>query len=102
MNMAEKIITFKGYPDDGGLYTGYNVLRDEQKIGFIDVCGTFRKNTDSISLIEEEKDTIRMMCHRVHNMPSEYGCLGVGEPPTMSFDEYCEFMHRNNIRHDLG
>ena len=95
------MITFKGYPDDGGLYTGYDVLRDKQKIGFIDVCGTFRKDADHIFLTEEGKDTIGMMCQMVHNMPSEYGCLGVGEPPTMLFDEYCEFMRRNNIRHDL-
>ncbi len=95
------MITFKGHPEDGGLYTGYNVLRNEQKIGFIDVCGTFRKDTDDVSLIEDEKQTIGMMCQMVHNMPSEYGCLGVGEPPTMLWDEYREFMKRNSIRHDL-
>jgi len=95
------MITFQGHPQDDGLYTGYNVIRDEQKIGFIDVCGTFRKDTDDISLIEGEKQTVRMMCQKVHNMPSEYGCLGVGESPTTSFDECCEFMQRNNIRHDL-
>ncbi|MBI2068530.1 MAG: hypothetical protein HYT67_00250 [Candidatus Yanofskybacteria bacterium] len=73
----------------------------EQKIGFIGVCGTFRKDADSISLTEEDKETVQMMCQMVHNMPSEYGCLGVGESPTMLWDEYCEFMKRNNIRHNL-
>lgn len=92
------MITFKGRPQDGGLYTGYNVLRDDQVIGFIDVCGIFRKNTDDVLPTEEDKETIRMMCRLVHNMPSEYGCLGVGESPTESFED---FLKRTNLHHDL-
>lgn len=92
------MITFQGHPQDGGLYTGYNVLRDELQIGFIDVCGIFRKNTNSTSLAKEDKETIRMMCRLVHNMPSEYGCLGVGESPTESFED---FLKRTNLPHDL-
>ena len=88
------MITFQGHPQDGGLYTGYSVLRDEQKVGFIDFCGTFRKDINSILLTEADKETIQMMCKLVYNMPSEYGCLGVGESPTMLWDEYREFMRR--------
>ena len=91
------MITFKGHPQDGGLYTGYNVVRDGQVIGSIDVCGVFRKNTDVI-LAREEGSVIKAMCKRVYEMPSEYGCLGVGESPTTPFEE---FISRNNIRHDL-
>ena len=92
------MITFKGYPQDGGLYTGYDVVRDGQKIGFIDVCGIFLKDTDGVVLTVEEKYVIGQMCKRVHEMPSEYGCLGVGESPTDSLED---LIHRNHIRHDL-
>ena len=63
------MITFKGYPNDGGLYTGYNVVQNGQVIGFIDTCGIFRKNTD-IVLTEDEQHTIRQMCKKVYEMPS--------------------------------
>ena len=92
------MITFKGYPQDGGLYTGYEVVRDGQKIGFIDVCGIFLKDTDDVVLTVEEKRVIGQRCKRVHEMPSECGCLGVGESPTGSLDE---LIRRNNIRYDL-
>ncbi len=92
------MITFQGHPQDGGLYTGYNVFRDKHQIGFIDVCGIFRKNTDNTSLTEEDRETIKVMCRSVYKMPSEYGCLGVGESPTESFED---FLSRTNIRHDL-
>ena len=91
------MITFQGHPADGGLYTGYNVIQDGRVIGFIDTCGVFRKNTD-IALTEDEQYTISEMCKRIYEMPSEYGCLGVGESPTTPFEE---FISRNNIRHDL-
>jgi len=92
------MITLKGYPQDGGLYTGYDVIRDGQKIGFIDVCGIFLKDRGDVLLTVEEKHIIRQRCKIVYQMPSEYGCLGVGESPTGSFDE---FLRRINIRHDL-
>lgn len=91
------MITFKGYPQDGGLYTGYNVIREGQTIGFIDTCGICRKNTD-IVLTEDERVIIGKMCKRVYEMPSEYGCLGVGESPATPFEE---FVSRNHIHQDL-
>jgi hypothetical protein len=91
------MITFKGYPKDGGLYIGYEVIQDDQVAGLIDVCGIFRKNTD-IALTGDEQHIIRDMCKRVYEMPSEYGCLGVGESPTESFEK---FLDRTNLRHDL-
>ena len=92
------MITFKGYPDDGGLYTSYNVIRGEQLIGSIEVCGIFRKSIDVIALTDEERDIIKKMCKRVYEMPSEYGCLGVGESPTESFED---FLKRTNLKQDL-
>ncbi len=91
------MITFKGHPQDGGLYTGYNVIRDGETIGLISTCGIFRKNSD-MTLTEDEQGIIREMCKRVYKMPSEYGCLGVGESPTDSLED---FISRNNIRQDL-
>lgn len=91
------MITFKGYPQDGGLYTGYNVIHNGQVTGFIDVCGIYRKNTDVV-LAEDDQGVIGEMCKRVYKMPSEYGCLGVGESPTDTLEE---FISRNNIRQDL-
>lgn len=92
------MITFQGHPQDGGLYTGYNVLRDNKAIGFIDVCGIFRKNTDDISLTKNERHIIREACKKAYEMPSEWGCLGVGESPTESFEN---FLKRTNFHHDL-
>ena len=92
------MITFQGHPQDGGLYTGYNVIQDKQAIGVIDVSGIFRKSTDVIALTDEERDIIRKMCKRVYEMPSEYGCLGVGESPTDSFDD---FLCRTNLKQGL-
>lgn len=80
------MITFKGYPEDGGLYTGYNVLRNGQKVGFIGVGGFFRKDA-GVSLTEDEQNFIRAGCKKVYEQPSEYGCLGVGESPTEPFNE---------------
>lgn len=81
------MITFDGYPKNGGLYTGYNVLRDEQKIGFIGAGGGFYQSDAKIALTEEEKRTVRTGCKQVYEMPSEYGCLGVGESPTTQFNK---------------
>lgn len=81
------MLTFKGYsPDECRLYTGYIVLRDGQRIGFIEIGGFFRKNAGT-ALTEDEKSAIRNGCKKVYEMPSEYGCLGVGESPTKPFDE---------------
>ncbi len=94
------MITFEGHRPDWdpkGLYDGYNVIRDGQVIGLIEICGIFRKNPD-VLLTEEERYIIRNMCKKVYEMPSEYGCLGVGESPTIPFDE---FVRETSIRHDL-
>lgn len=80
------MITFKGSPQDGGLYTGYNVIRDEQIIGFIGAGGYFR-NDASVPLTADEQSTIKEVCKRVYEMPTEYGCLGVGESPTIPFEQ---------------
>lgn len=93
------MITFQGHPQDGGLYTGYNVIQNEQVIGSIEVCGIFRKNTADTSLNEEERQVIQTICKRVYEMPSEYGCLGVGESPTEPFED---FLRRTNLRQDYN
>lgn len=78
-------ITFVGHPQGGcSLYDGYEVLRDGHVIGFIDVCGNFR-NDSQVPLTEEEKPIVLAMCKVVYEMPSEYGWLGVGESPTVPF-----------------
>ena len=84
--MERVMITFKGSPEDGGLYTGYNVICDGQIIGFIGVGGFFRSNV-KVLLTKEEQDAVVSACKRVYEMPSEYGCLGVGESPNEPFDE---------------
>lgn len=89
------MITCQGYPQDGGLYTGYEVIRDEQKIGSIEIGGFFRKNA-GMTLTEDEQDLVRAWCKRVYEQPSEHGCLGVGEPPTEPFNEgLCGDVSRN-------
>ena len=80
------MITFKGYPEDGALYTGYNVLRDVQKVGFIEVGGFFRKDS-GVTLTEDEQNFIRAGCKKIFEQPSEFGCFGVGESPMEPFDE---------------
>lgn len=85
------MITFKGYPEKPGLYGGYNVIRQEQVIGCIEVCGYFR-NTTNTALTAEEKSVIKKMCQRVYEMPSEWGLLGVGESPTVPYEQYT---HKN-------
>ena len=80
------MLAFKGQPADGGLYTEYNVLRDGQIIGSIGVGGYFTKNV-GVSLTAEECERIKGACKRVYEMPSEYGCFGVGEPPTTPFEQ---------------
>lgn len=96
--IGKTILTFEGYPKDGGLFTGYNVLRYGEKIGFIEVCGIFRKTSKLILLNEWERYLISEMCKKVYEMPSEYGCLGVGEPPTELFED---FVARTNFQYDL-
>ena len=80
------IFSIHGYPQDGGLYVGYNVIKDGEIIGFISVGGIFRNDANA-SLTEEEQIIIMNSCKKVYEMPSEYGCLGVGESPTTPFDE---------------
>ena len=84
----ETVLTFKGQPEDGGLYTGYNVLRDGRVIGSIAIGGFFCNDAE-VSLTEEEQSAIVNACKRIYEMPSEYGCLGVGESPIKPFDEEC-------------
>ncbi len=94
------MVTFKGHCPDwdpNGLYDGYDVILDGQRIGFIGICGIFRKDVDC-SLTENDLSIVREMCKRVYEMPSEYGCLGVGESPITSFDE---FIRKTSIHHDL-
>ena len=81
------MLTFRGWPKDGGLYTEYQVMRnDKEKIGVIAVGGLFTLK-EGTTLTEEEKIAIVNGCKRVYELPSEYGCFGVGESPTEPFDE---------------
>jgi hypothetical protein len=79
-------ITFKGHPQDGGQYTQYNVLRNDEIIGCILPGGFFRSRAKT-KFTGDEKEAIRAGCRKVHRQPSEYGCFGSGDPPTEPFDE---------------
>jgi len=74
---------------------GYHVLRDGQILGSISVCGSFEKKHKDVSLVEEERHVIMSMCKRVYEMPSEWGCLGVGESPTEPFEKFF-LKHQSN------
>jgi len=58
----------------------------KEKIGTIAVGG-FYTLEEGITLSEEEKIAIINGCKKVYELPSEYGCFGVGESPTEPFDE---------------
>ncbi len=79
------MITFKGWPEPPGLYAGYTVFHDGQTIGFIWPGGNFSRNHPGLSSNEDKSLTIEdrlkieRMCGRVQQMPSEWGCLGVGQ-----------------------
>ena len=68
---------------------GYDIVREGDIIGFIDVAGSFR-NKESVVLTEEERTEITKMCKRVYERPTEWGVLGVGESPTEPFDEFLQ------------
>ena len=79
------MITFKGWPDKPGLYHGYTVLLNGQEIGFIYPGGSFSRNHPGLTsdtnkqLTTEDRLIVERMCGRVQQMPSEWGCLGVGQ-----------------------
>lgn len=79
------MVTFKGHPHDGGLYTRYDVVRDSKMFGVIEIGGYFKNETNA-ELSAKEKIAIEAACKRIYEMPSEYGCLGVGEPPTVPYE----------------
>ena len=87
------MIEFRGHPQDGPLYDGYDVVRDGQTIGFIDVCGYFRNDAHAV-FTEAERLILEGARRRVYEMPSEYGWLGVGDRPTVPFEEF----HARNPR----
>ena len=76
------MLTFRGWPKDGGPYTEYHVIRDDkEKIVTIAIGGFFTLE-EEITLTKEENTVIVNRCKRIYELPSEYGCFGVGESPT--------------------
>ena len=81
------MLTFQGYPRDGGCYVGYSVILNGQVVGTIGVCGDFNNNVKAV-FTEEEKLILRDMSKKVYEMPSEWGVLGVGDSPSEPFDKF--------------
>lgn len=83
------MVTFRGrhgYDGTAPLTDGFEVVKDDQVVGFIYPSGHFLRLTTEghdvdTPLTEEEFDTIAEKGAQVRRMPSEYGWLGVGEPP---------------------
>ena len=80
------MLTFKGFPEDGGCYIGYYAIKDGKVVGEFGVCGDFRNIADTV-FTEQEKSALRNMSKKVYEMPSEWGVLGVGESPTEPYYE---------------
>ena len=59
---------------------------DREKIGTIAICGYFTPEK-GVTFTEEEKAAIVKGCKRIYELPSEYGCFGVGKIPTEPFNE---------------
>lgn len=84
------MVTFKGrhgYDGKAPLIDGFEVIRDRQVVGFIWPGGSFSRScpegpveNPKTLMSQEDLDAIDAKCARVHQMPSEYGWIGVGEP----------------------
>jgi len=90
------MVTFRGHHGHDGkapLIDGFEVLLNEHVVGFIWPGGSFSRRWScgddlDMPLTEEDILAIREKCAKVSKMPSEYGWIGVGDPPA-------EAMHKS-------